>query len=84
VSAALAAAEAAGIPTIASSALETSVGLAAVLAIAAALPDAPFAHGVGTASLLASDVSAEPLVPVEGWLTPRRVSPDLLMEATGA
>ena len=39
VRAALDAAEAAGVPAIASSALETSVGLPAVVALAAALPD---------------------------------------------
>jgi O-succinylbenzoate synthase len=83
VSAALAAAEAAGIPAIASSALETSVGLAAVLAVAAALSDTPFAHGIGTASLLTVDVSEVPLAPVDGSLAPRRVRPDLLIEATG-
>lgn len=75
VRAALAAAEEAGVPAIASSALETSVGLAAVLALAAALPDAPFAHGVGTALLLADDPVADPLVPVDGVLVPRRVEP---------
>jgi o-succinylbenzoate synthase len=69
---ALRAADAAGIPAIASSALETSVGLAAVVALAASLPDAPFAHGAGTAMLLASDVVTDPLVPVDGWLTPGR------------
>jgi O-succinylbenzoate synthase len=69
---ALRAAEAAGVPAIASSALETSVGLAAVVALAAALPDAPFAHGVGTALLLESDVVSDPLTPVDGWLIPRR------------
>lgn len=73
--AALAAAEGAGIPTIASSALETSVGLAAVLALAAALPEAGFAHGVGTALLLAEDVTDDPLLPVNGALRPRRVEP---------
>jgi len=76
--AALAAAEAAGIPAIASSALETSVGLAAVLAVAAALADSPFAHGVGTAPLLARDVTSAPLLPAAGFLEPRRVEPDLL------
>jgi o-succinylbenzoate synthase len=75
VRAALEAAAEAGLPTIASSALETSVGLAAVLALAAALPDAPFAHGIGTASLLATDVTDDPLIPVGGTLTPRRVEP---------
>jgi o-succinylbenzoate synthase len=79
ITAALAAAEAAGVPAIASSALESSVGLAAVLAVAAALPDAPFAHGIATALLLATDVTGDPLVPVAGRLTPRRVSPDLLI-----
>jgi O-succinylbenzoate synthase len=69
---ALRAAEASGVPAIASSALETSVGLAAVVALAAALPDTPFAHGAGTALLLAGDVVTDPLVPVDGWLTPRR------------
>lgn len=74
---ALRAADAAGVPAIASSALETSVGLAAVVALAAALPDAPYAHGAGTASLLASDVVADPLIPVDGWLTPCRPVVDL-------
>lgn len=75
VRAALAAAEAAGVPAIASSALETSVGLAAVLAFAAALGPGPFAHGCGTALLLAEDVTDEPLIPDGGWLRPRRVRP---------
>jgi O-succinylbenzoate synthase len=77
--AALVAAEEAGIPAIASSALETSVGLAMVAAVAAALPDAPFAHGVGTAGLLEQDVTASPLTPVDGVIQPRRVAPDLLV-----
>lgn len=77
--AALEAAEAAGVPAIASSALETSVGLAAVLAVAATLPDAPFAHGVGTALLLADDVTDRPLVPEGGILRPGRVEPDRLL-----
>jgi O-succinylbenzoate synthase len=69
---ALRAADAAGVPAIASSALETSVGLAAVVALAASLPDSPYAHGAGTALLLESDVVAQPLIPVDGWLTPYR------------
>jgi O-succinylbenzoate synthase len=77
--AALAAAEEAGIPAIASSALETSVGLAMVVAVAAALPDAPFAHGVGTAGLLEQDVTTSPLIPVGGVIEPRRVIPDVLV-----
>jgi O-succinylbenzoate synthase len=74
VRAALAAAEEAGVPAVPSSALETSVGLAAVLAMAAALPELPFAAGVGTALLLESDVVFDPLLPENGWLEPRRPS----------
>jgi o-succinylbenzoate synthase len=79
VRAALQAAEAAGLPAIASSALETSVGLSAVLALASALPESPFAHGVGTALLLASDVTSMPLTPIDGALTPRRIVPDMAL-----
>lgn len=80
---ALRAAEAGCVPAIASSALETSVGLAVVVALAASLPDAPFAHGAGTALLLASDVVDDPLIPVDGWLTPRRPSVDLQLVGRG-
>jgi O-succinylbenzoate synthase len=73
---ALRAAEASGVPAIASSALVTSVGRAAVVALAAALPETPFAHGAGTALLLAGDVVTDPLVPVDGWLTLRRPAVD--------
>jgi o-succinylbenzoate synthase len=64
-------------PVIASSALETSVGLAAVVALAAALPQDRFAHGVGTALLLRDDPSEARLAPIGGWITPRRISPAL-------
>jgi len=77
--ASLRAAEMAGRPVIVSSALETSVGLSACLAVAAALPDSPYAHGIGTASLLAEDVTARPLLPAGGRLVARRVEPDLLV-----
>ena len=79
--AALHAAELAAIPVVVSSALETSVGLAACLAVAAALPASPYAHGIGTATLLAEDVASDPLLPVQGRLVPRRVEPDLLLGA---
>ena len=81
VRAALAAAADAGVPAIASSALETSVGLAAVVALAAALGRGPFAHGCGTALLLAEDVTAASLIPEGGWLEPRRVQPDAALVA---
>jgi O-succinylbenzoate synthase len=56
--------------------IETSVGLAMGLALAAALPDLPYASGLGTARLLERDVVAEPLVPVAGMLDVRRPEPD--------
>lgn len=83
VRAALDAAQAAGVFPIASSALETSVGLAAVVALAAALGETPFAHGCGTALLLAEDVTDEPLRPDAGWLDPRRPSPSAALVAHG-
>ena len=83
VRAALAAAEEAGVAALASSALETSVGLAAVLALAAALGAGPFAHGCGTALLLEADVTSEPLLPQDGRLTPRRTQPDAALVADG-
>lgn len=79
IAAALRAAEIAGRPVIVSSALETSVGLATCLAVAAALPDPGHAHGIGTALLLTEDVTSDPLLPVAGRLTPRRVVPDRLL-----
>ena len=81
---ALAVIEAAGLPAVVSSAVETSVGLAAGLALAAALPELPHACGLGTVTLLAGDVVAEPLVPVGGRLGVRRVEPDLALLARWA
>jgi len=62
--------EAAGLPCVVSSALETSVGLAAQLALAGALPDLEFACGLGTLSLLDGDVvtGLGALRPVDGYL----------------
>jgi o-succinylbenzoate synthase len=61
-------AEQIGLPVVVSSAVESSVGLAAGLALAAALPELPYACGLATTSLLAGDVVSEPLVPVDGFL----------------
>ncbi|AEE45064.1 o-succinylbenzoate synthase [Cellulomonas fimi] len=65
-----------GLPVVVSSALETSVGLAAGVALAAALPELPFASGLATARLLTADVVADPLLPVDGALPVRRPEPD--------
>lgn len=74
--AALAIAEEAGLPVVASSALETSVGLAAAVRFAAALPDDDLDHGLGTAALFADDVTDHPLLPVGGAIAVREVAPD--------
>ncbi|WP_043644428.1 o-succinylbenzoate synthase [Nocardioides alkalitolerans] len=57
-----------GLPVVVSSALESSVGIAAGLALAAALPELPHACGLATVQLLAADVVADPLLPVDGVL----------------
>jgi len=77
-------AEAAGLPCVVSSALETSVGLAAQLALAGALPELEFACGLGTLALLTGDVvpDSASLRPVDGHLpvqrTPPTPHPDLI------
>ncbi|GAA1849653.1 o-succinylbenzoate synthase [Myceligenerans crystallogenes] len=69
-------AEQVGLPVVVSSALESSVGLAAGVALAAALPELPYACGLATAQLLEHDVVADPLLPVDGALPVRRPVPD--------
>ena len=65
-----------GLPAVVSSALETSIGLAQGAYLAAALPELAFDCGLGTLSLMESDIASEPLLPVGGRLTPREVEPD--------
>lgn len=69
-------AERMGLPVVVSSALESSVGLAAGLALAAALPELPYACGLATAQLLADDLVTDPLLPVDGAIAVRRPEPD--------
>ena len=76
VRAALEIAAAAGVPAVVSSMMETSVGIAAGLALAAALPELPYACGLATLSALAGDVTRDSLVPVDGVLRVRPVTPD--------
>ncbi|HJQ06037.1 MAG TPA: o-succinylbenzoate synthase [Nocardioides sp.] len=61
-------AERIGLPVVVSSALETSVGIAAGVALAAALPELPHACGLATVQLLTDDVAVAPLLPVDGAL----------------
>lgn len=76
VTAALNIIEQAGLPVVVSSALESSVGLAAGLELAARIPELQFDCGLATASLLAGDVTREPLVPVNGAIELRDVVVD--------
>ncbi len=89
VSRALRIVEESGLDAVVSSALDTSVGLAAGLALAARLERLPYACGLGTAALLDGDVVEQPLIPAGGRLPvpgePGRIlapvpSPDLLEE----
>lgn len=73
-------AEACGLPVVVSSALETSVGIAAGVALAAALPDLQFACGLGTVSLLGGDVTSATILPADGTIgvALSAPSPDLI------
>ena len=75
VRAALRVAEAAGVPAFVTSMRETSVGIAAGLALAAALPELPYACGLA-ARMPGGDVVRDPLVPVDGHMRVRSVEPD--------
>ncbi|WP_454728701.1 o-succinylbenzoate synthase [Cellulosimicrobium protaetiae] len=68
-------AEQVGLPVVVSSALESSVGIAAGVALAAALPELPYACGLATVNLLVADVADPPLVPVDGALPVVRPEP---------
>ena len=68
---ALQVAEACGLPVVVSSAVDTSVGLAAGVALAAALPELKYDCGLATMALLEGDVTADPLLPDHGKLPVR-------------
>ena len=65
-----------GLRAVVSSALETSIGLSQGAFLAAALPELDFDCGLGTLSLMESDITLEPLRPVAGRITPREIEPD--------
>lgn len=65
-----------GLPAVISSALETSVGIATGVHLAASLPDLPYGCGLGTVSLLDTDVSSTPLVAENGRIPVRPVAPE--------
>ncbi len=80
--AAMRVAESVGIDCVVSSALETSVGLAAGVALAAALPELRYACGLGTMALFSGDVVVDSLVPRNGYIEVRspQVDPRLLAQ----
>jgi O-succinylbenzoate synthase len=65
-----------GLPVTVSGALDSSVGLGAGIALAAALPDPPYACGLGTGRLLAADLTEETALPRDGRLSVVRHVPD--------
>lgn len=64
-----------GIDCVVSSALESSVGLAHGLHLAAAMNSLKYDCGLATASLLAADVTDAPLVAIDGVIQIREVKP---------
>lgn len=66
----------AGLPAVVSSALDSSVGIRTGLALAAALPQLPYACGLGTVSLMEADVAVPSLVAVDGGIELREVVAD--------
>nr|WP_306237980.1 MULTISPECIES: o-succinylbenzoate synthase [unclassified Ornithinimicrobium] len=69
VSSALAIVAECGLPAVVSSAIDSSVGIAAGVALAAALPELDYACGLGTVGLLSADVAESPLVPRDGVIS---------------
>ncbi|SEC33085.1 O-succinylbenzoate synthase [Nocardioides exalbidus] len=65
-----------GLPVVVSSAIESSVGIAAGVALAAALPELHHACGLATIQLLTDDVAVDPLLPVDGLLPVSRPEVD--------
>ncbi len=79
-------AERIGLPVVVSSALETSIGIRAGLALAAALPELPYACGLNTVPLLTADLTDPSLVAVDGAIEvgPTAADPDLLASSRAA
>jgi O-succinylbenzoate synthase len=71
-------AERIGLPVVVSSALETSVGIRAGLALAAALPELPYACGLNTVPLLIDDLVESSLVATGGYVELRDLVVDPL------
>lgn len=68
-----------GMDVIASSAMQSSVGLAAELHFACALPEINYDCGLGTSSLFEADLVSEPLLPIAGQMELRRLEPEEML-----
>lgn len=66
----------AGLPVVISSALDSSIGISMGAHLAALMPELSFDCGLGTAALLAGDVTRDPLMPVDGQIDVQRVKVD--------
>jgi len=73
-----------GLPVVVSSALDTSIGLSMGAMLAASLSELDYDCGLGTAALLAADVTAEPLLPHGGEIRAGRVVADRALLARHA
>lgn len=67
-----------GLPVVVSSALESSVGIRAGVALAASLPELDYACGLATVQLFEHDVTSDRLVPTAGELPVRDIDPDTI------
>jgi O-succinylbenzoate synthase len=68
-----------GLPVVVSSAVETSIGIRAGIACAAALPELPYACGLNTIRLLENDLGRKPLIARNGMLPVDDLEVDLEM-----
>lgn len=74
----LALAEGIPLPIVISGSMDTSIGLSASVAAAAALPDLPLDCGLGTGALLAADVTRTTVLPSQGVVAVGR--PEVLVD----
>jgi O-succinylbenzoate synthase len=74
-------AERIGLPVVVSSALESSVGISAGIALAAALPELPYACGLATTAMFRRDLARPSMAPVGGEIAVRRAEPDPMLLA---
>jgi len=78
ISAALEIIEKIKLPVVISSALESSVGISHGVALASVVPNLYGACGLGTVALLEGDITSKPLIAENGFIQPRKTTPDLI------